>query len=212
MKGYKEKWRQLLAGYVVPDAERASSAGVPIPRLPKNTSAVGKLRWKQSVAPQCFNIDQPLTTQTLAIAAGAGSGNVAISDSSISGFATRFGSTFYEYCIVGARLEVLVGTTSTAQGVISVYVDEKSGTPSAAKARNSPHLNVPITSQNVGKPFVIEWKAQDYDDLLWNPIGTSFTAANVALFTDGTFGTAAGTTALVTITGTFALCFRGIRG
>jgi hypothetical protein len=153
-----------------------------------------------------------MTTQTLAIAAGSGSGSVAISDSNVPGFASRFGTTFYEYCIVGARVEITNGNSSNAQGVLSIYVDEKSGTPAVAKAKNSPHLSLPITSQNVGRSYTVEWKAQDYDDLIWNAIGNSFTAAYVNLYTDSSFGTGGTTTAQFTVTGTFALCFRGVRG
>ena len=213
MKSYKEKWRQLLAGYTVPDADRAASAGVPIPRLPKKVSvAGGTLRWKNSVAQQIFNVDLPITVQTLAIAAGAGSGTIVLGDTSIPSFASRFGSTFYEYCVVGGRINVNITSAANAQGVVSVYVDEKSNTPTAAKALASPHLEIPIVVTPDGRSYAIEWKAQDYDDLLWNAIGTSFAAAYCNAITSSSFGTTGTTTAQLVFTGTLAVCFRGIRG
>jgi len=203
----------MLAGYTAPEAERASSAGIPIPRLPRRVEVTtGNLKWKNSVKGQIYNIDVPITTQTLSIAAGAGSGTIALADTSIPNFSTRFGSTFYEYCIVGARIDIVLGSSANSQGGLIAYVDEKNGAVTQAKAQGSPHLIIPFTVTPNGQSRTIEWKAQDYDDLLWNAIGTSFTAAQISLIA-GTFsGTAATTTGIFTINGALAVCFRGIRG
>lgn len=210
---YKEGFRKILASYTVPEADRAASAGIPIARLPKRVERqYGKLNWKQSVAPQIFNIDLPINVTTFNVAAGAGTASVGLSDGAIPAFATRFGSTFYEYCVVGARLEVVLNQTTNQAGVVAVYVDEKSAIANTAKAKSGPHLSIPITQQSVGRVSTIEWKAQDYDDLLWNAIGTSFNAAYVNLITDSTFGTSGTTTCTGTISGSLALCFRGVRG
>ena len=210
-KRYKEKWRALLAGYTVPDPEKGAAAGIPVPRLPRPVeSASGVLRWKQSVAGQIYNIDVPMQTKSVPITAGGGSASIAVSDTNIPNFAARFGATFYEYCIVGARFQVFVNGSANAAGCVSVYVDEKSATPTATKAAGSPHLSVPITSA-WGEAHEIQWKAQDYDDLLWNAIGNTFNSAYVNIFTDATFGTLGTTSCTITVTATFACCFRGIR-
>lgn len=204
----------MLAGYTIPEAERAASAGIPIPRLPKQVARTsGTLRWKNSVAGQIYNIDVPMTVSGLGVVAGSANGSVAIGDASIPSFATRFGSTFYEYCIVGGRVEIVVALSANPQGFVCAYVDEKSATPTSGKAQGSPHLLIPLTNTDDGRTYKIEWKAQDYDDLLWNPIGNSFNSAFVNFITGtSNFGTGATTTAQLTISGTLAVCFRGIRG
>jgi hypothetical protein len=184
----------------------------PWPRLP---SWIGtpNLRANRSVYPR-VDLDVPILVTSSAIVTGAIAAVINIDASQIFGFATRFGSLFQEFAIVGARFEIRVSTAAAAQGMLLAFIDENSAaTPTAAQALNRPHCEIPLTSSQVdstGSLHIVEWKAHSYADLTWDAVSTVGNVGYLKLFANiAQTGTQASTAADVLISGAFAICFRG---
>lgn len=183
----------------------------PMPRLPR-WLGTPNLSAGDAVYPR-VNLDIPIVVSTQAIAAGAIAISSPIDSTNIPNFATRFGSLFKEFAIVGARFELRVCAVTSPQGVLLAYIDENSNAAPTSTALNYAHAECPLVSSSVdstGSIHKVEWVAKSYADLTWDSTGTSGNVGYLKLFaSSGTTGTNASTTAQVLVTGVFAVCFRG---
>ncbi len=183
----------------------------PIPRLPR-WIGTPNLSQSNSVYPR-INLDVPIVISTQSVAAGAIAIASPIDTTNIPSFATRFGATFKEFAIVGARFELRVTSVTTPQGVVLAYIDENSNAAPTSTALNYAHAELPLTGTSVdstGSIHKVDWIARAYDDLTWDPIGTTGNVGYLKLFaSNAATGTAAGTTATILVTGCLSLCFRG---
>jgi len=184
---------------------------MPMPRLPKwiGTPNLGA---NVSVYPR-LNLDVPIAVGVVSVAAGAVAVVSNIDSSLIPNFATRFGATFKEFAIVGARFELRVVNTANAAGMVLTYIDENSNAAPTATAINYPHAEIPLTSTSAddrGSLHRVEWVARSYADLTWDAIGTSGIVGYLKTFASNAItGTGATTTATIMLTGAYSLCFRG---
>jgi len=184
----------------------------PIPRLPRWIGSPN-LSANASVYPR-VNLDVPTLVNSTAVVTGALAVVFNIDTSQIVAFATRFGSLFQEFAIVGARFEIRVCSATNPQGMVLAFIDENSAAaPTAAAAQNRPHAEIPLTSTTVdstGSLHVVEWQAHSYADLTWDPTSTAGTVGYLKLFANvANTGTSATTAADILISGAFAVCFRG---
>lgn len=184
---------------------------MPRPRLP---SWIGtpNLSAGLSVYPR-VNLDVPINVNEFSIAAGAAASVVNIDSSLVPNFATRFGATFKEFAIVGARFELRQTASTNAAGFLLCFIDEDSNAAPTSTSVNYAHAEVPIVGTSVdsaGSLHRVEWVARSYADLTWDAIGTSgvvgYLKGFAATATTGTVGT---TTASILVSGALAICFRG---
>ncbi len=183
----------------------------PIPRLPK-WLGTPNLSQANSVYPR-VDLDIPIVISSQAVAAGAIAISSNIDTSNVPSWSTRFGATFKEFAIVGARFELRVTSSTNGQGVVLAYIDENSNAAPTSTALNYPHAEIPLVSNSVdstGSIHRVEWVARSYADLTWDAIGTSGIVGYLKLFaSNAATGTGATTTANILVSGVFAVCFRG---
>jgi hypothetical protein len=135
-----------------------------------------------------------------------------ISSSSVQGFATRFGSTFDEYRIVGADVEIRA-LTSGASGVSRHFFDEKSSAaPSLADGEERLGTTLPNASSNPASVRTMRWRARDLLDLEYTAIGTATTPVYFKTYTDtANFGSPTTVTPLWLGTALIHFEFRGLK-
>ncbi len=183
----------------------------PIPRLPR-WIGTPNLRAGLSVYPYVL-LDVPMQLSTSAVVGGTLASVVTIDNTLITNFATRFGSLFQEFAIVGARFEIRVTAVTTPQGMVLAYIDENSNSaPTANPAAARPHAEIPLVQSAVdstGSVHIVEWMAHSYADLTWDAVSTSGLVAYLKLFASSATGTSASTAAQITVSGALALSFRG---
>lgn len=183
----------------------------PFPRLPR-WIGTPNLSASNVVYPR-VNLDIPIAVQSASVTAGAMATVLNIDTSAIANWSTRFGALFKEFAIVGARFEVRITSATTPQGMILAYVDEGASGAPTASALDYAHAEIPITSTSIdstGSLHRVEWTAHSFADLTWDLSNTSGVVGYLKLYAStGSTGTAAGTTANVLITGSYAVCFRG---
>jgi len=184
--------------------------GLPIPRLPFLIGSATDLKSNQSVYPY-INLDLPIVLNKVSIVAGACAGVVNLDISQINSFATRFGVTFREYAITGARLEVRVTNVANPAGLVICFLNEKqAGAPIVGEAQDSPHLEALVSSTESPSRHMIDWLAKDTLDLQWTVITSTVTPCYLKLWAAAaSTGTLAGTTADILITGALHFSFRG---
>lgn len=185
---------------------------MPMPRLPR-WLGTPSLSANNAVYPR-LNLDMPVTLVVQAVASGALAAVVNIDNTVIPNFATRFGSTFKEFAIVGARFEIrLLNATTAPQGFVLAYIDEVSNAAPTSTSVNYAHAEIPIVEYPVdssGSLHKVSWVARSYADLTWDAIGTSGVVAYLKLFaSNAQTGTGATTAAQIIISGAVSLCFRG---
>jgi len=210
-KGRKKKGGKQGGGNMINVSAGRFRMEMPMPRLPRwigtpNISA------NNAVYPR-LNLDVPITLTQANVATGALATTINIDSSLIPNFSTRFGATFKEFAIVGARFEIRLTATSTAQGFVLAYIDELSNAAPTATSINYARAELPIVSTQVdtrGSMHTVEWVARSYADLTWDAIGTSGVVAYLKLFAStGQTGTSATTAAQIAVSGAYALAFRG---
>lgn len=184
----------------------------PIPRLPR-WLGTPNLRANNSVYPR-VDLDVPIAVDGVAIVSGALAQVISVDTTLINSWATRFQSLFQEFAIVGARFEIRITTVTSGQGMILAYIDENSATaPTSTQALARPHAEIPVTSTTIdsaGSMHVVEWRAHSYADLTWDPVSATGIVAYLKLFASVAFtGTSASTAAQITVTGAYAVSFRG---
>ena len=197
-----KKWGEIRLG--------GFEASFPRPRLPFRLGADTSLSSRLSVYPR-LSLDIPISQQTVAIAAGSLSAVIPMDVTTVRNWSSRFAAIFREYAIVGARLEVRCQNVSPAAGLVAAYIEEQSAVaPTANEAADRPRLDMVAGPLTVPRAYRINWKPQDLLDLDFIPVGTTFTPAWLKLFTNtADFGTTAGTTGQVIVTGSLAMEFRG---
>jgi len=193
---------------------RGSSLNTPRPRLPMQIE--GKrlghlLAAGQSVTVQRIRMTLPLVVDSASVAAGAVAKVYTVSTSTIQKW-SAWQSIFQEYAIVGARFRVTVTNATTPSGFYAAFLDELSVSAPVAADLSKPRLNLSSDPTESPSDYVLEWKADDYNDLKWT--GTSaaaFAVVYLKIFaTNAATLTAAGTAGQVLINGEVAVDFRGL--
>ncbi len=129
----------------------------------------------------------------------------------ITGFATRFGSTFDEYRILGA--DIRITPVSASAGVSKCWIDEKSNsTPTANESQERTSWPLANTNANSKSQTIVKWRARDLLDLQYTSVGSNSQPAYFKLYTDSaTWGAPIVVTQLWLIEPTFIVEFRGIK-
>lgn len=120
-----------------------------------------------------------------------------VSSSLITGFSTRFGSTYDQYRILSCDIHVMGNDAavpiSTAGTIISIWWDEKS-TSAATFTESQERVAKRIYSNSGAGPAAVcdmHWSVKDISDLGFNAIGTAVTVANLKYYTDTNYGSSA---------------------
>jgi len=160
--------------------------------------------WDVWLPCNCAKNATTVTTGLIAIAYNVNIGNVI-------GFATRFGSTFVEYRIVRARINIQM-FSSTNPGVLRVWWDEKSNaTPTEVEAEE--RATGSLSCSATDKVLTSKWVCADPLDLQYQAIATTFTPVTFKFYTDNAnFGSSIVATDYLEISGEFQFQFRGLQG
>jgi hypothetical protein len=145
-----------------------------------------------------------VTTGVIAVSNGVATGN-------ITGFSTRFGSTFDEYRILGCDWKVRPVSAST--GISVMLFDEKSNAvPTALDASERIGRRLPNTNASPKSMTQMSWRARDLLDLQYTAIGSSVTPVYFKVYTDTTnFGAPIVVTPLWLLEPEYIVEFRGIK-
>lgn len=107
-----------------------------------------------------------------------------VSSSAITGFATRFGSTFDEYRILKCQFRITA--IAAASGLSKFWFDEKSNTAptlnESFERTSKPMMNTNANMKSQNTTMV--WVARDLLDLEYVAIGTATTPAYLKVYTD----------------------------
>lgn len=136
---------------------------------------------------------------------------IGVSSADVTGFATRFGSTFDEYRILGVDCHIRCAAATS--GISFFWFDEKSN---AAATVNECYervaLSLPNTNANAKSTAVMRWRARDLLDLQYTAIGTVATPVYFKIYTDlANFGAPVAATNLWYIQFKFMIEFRGLK-
>lgn len=140
----------------------------------------------QSYAGQSkFRVTLPGVPQIITTTAATGVNSTAfqIAFGDILGFATRFGSTFDEYRILGANVRVQATAVST--GLTKFFFDEKStSAPTANESQERVGVLLDNNSSNSKSSTMMRWRARDLLDLQYTAIASSVTPCTFKIYTD----------------------------
>jgi len=131
--------------------------------------------------------------------------------SQITGFSTRFGSTFDEYRILAARFRVT--PVSASVGVSKFWFDEKTfSTPTANEAQERNSVNLANTNTMASSRKTMRWVARDLLDLEYQQMGVTTTSAAFKVYTDtASWGAPTAVTPLWLVEPEFTIEFRGVK-
>jgi hypothetical protein len=186
--------------------------GLPVPRLPFLIGSAVNLSAKDSIYPRMVKLDVPINPTFTSLVAGNVATAIALQITTLCQNWTSFQNLFGEYAIVGARLELRFNAAVNPQGLVVVYIDEKtSAAPTAAIGLSAPHLDMMVQNTESPSRHLVEWKAADVIDIDWTSTssGADVPAYLKVFANTASTGTSATTTGQVCITGALALCFRG---
>lgn len=130
----------------------------------------------------------------------------------ITGFASRFASTFDEYRILGANVRIT--PMSASVGVSKLWFDEKStSAPTANEAQERTSVPLANTNAMASSRRTMRWRARDLLDLEYTATSvTNVTPVTFKLYTDvATWGAPAAATVLWLVEPEFLVEFRGIK-
>jgi hypothetical protein len=135
----------------------------------------------------------------------------AISTNEVTGFATRFGSTFDEYRILGVRMRI--APLGVNPGISCFWFDEKnSSAPTVTEAYERIATRRSNNSADSKSTFTMTWTARDLLDLQYTAIGTVATPCYFKVYTDNaTFGAPVAVTSLWIIDFELMVEFRGVK-
>lgn len=120
------------------------------------------------------------TTVTTGLIASA----IGIDVSHVTDFGTRFNSTFDEYRILRARVNIIPIFTNS--GVSKFWFDEKStASPTLKESQERQVLTIPNTNGSRSRQ-TMNWRARDLLDLEYTATGTAVTPVTFKVYTDGT--------------------------
>lgn len=148
-----------------------------VPRFDDSQSYAGQTRYR-------VELPSLSTVRSTTVTTGVIAFNFGVSAAEITGFASRFGNTFDEYRIVGAR--VLIRPCSASTGVSSMWFDEKSPSAPTANESNERFGDRLCNSNAMSKSFTqMRWSARDLLDLEFTDTGTtSVTPVTFKVYTD----------------------------
>jgi len=132
------------------------------------------------------------TTITTGVIASA----ISINFGQVTGFLTRFNSTFDECRILGC--DVRITPVSASSGVSKMWFDEKSSsTPTANEAQERTAMPLANTNTMSKSRTLMRWRARDLLDLQYNAVSATATPVTFKVYTDlATWGAPAAVTAL----------------
>ncbi len=144
------------------------------------------------------------------VTTGVISAAIQIGSGQITGFTSRFGSTFDEFRILKCKVDIRSVTAST--GVSVMFFDEKSiSAPTANESFERIGSRCPNTNAKPN-PKSMVWKARDLLDLQYTAIGGSVTPVTFKVYTDtANWGAPSSVTALWIIEPTLTIEFRGLK-
>jgi hypothetical protein len=190
--------------------------GLPVGRIPVSIGSNRNLSAVNAVYPRMVKLDSPIIPQFASMVAGGTTLNLACTVANlVENFASRFGSLFGEYCLVGLRFEIRVNSVVNPAGIYLAWFNEKgTAAPGATEALNTPHIEGIVSNTESPSSHVISWRATDYLDLDWSDnSATTVTPVSFKLYSNtAATGTTATTTAQFIITGAASMCFRAYDG
>lgn len=146
------------------------------------------------------------TTVTTGVIASA----LQVSSAQLLGFATRFGSTFDEYRIIG--VDAVVSPLAATAGVLKCWFDEKStSAPTANESLERTAISV-LLNNAMGTSKSLRWRARDLLDLQYTAIGSAVTPVTFKQYTDNAnWGSSAVVTDVAVVQFKCHLEFRGLK-
>lgn len=184
----------------------------PIPRLPRLLGAGNSLASSNTVYPR-VDLDLPIFIQNVGVTSGACASVIAIDPNVlVPSWSSRVQNLFREYCVVGARFEFSLTSTTNAQGCLISFMDETLATVPNAGSVYTPHLEIPLpTYPDANIVQILSYKPSgSYTDLAWAPCSSTAVKQWLKLYASPAYtATGATTGAIVMVRGTLALAFRG---
>lgn len=140
---------------------------------------------------------------------GVFAGVNAVSPGTAPGFSSRFGTSFDECRLLSCVAEMYPLTNSP--GVTNFYWSEKSvGTPTLSEAQQRA-VRVLSNSNGTGNSkYTMTWKADGFQDLSWDPVGSSVPAVYFNIYTDNANYAAPTSTTIFLIKYRLTVQFRGV--
>jgi hypothetical protein len=135
-----------------------------------------------------------------------------VSAGSITGFTTRFGSTFDEYRILGVKIRIR--PLSAATGVSAMWFDEKvTSSPTINEATERTVVLYSNSNASSKTNIDLTWNARDLLDLQYTAIGTtSVVPVTFKIYTDvSNYGAPATVTPVWIVEPVFMVEFRGVK-
>ncbi len=129
----------------------------------------------------------------------------------ITGFSSRFGTTFEEYRILAATFKITCVSAST--GVSKFWFEEKDvlSTPTSNESQEKTHIVLPNTNASSKSSKTMRWRARDLLDLEYTDINTTVSPVSLSIYTDNTFyGSPSTVTALWLVEFVATVEFRGL--
>lgn len=122
------------------------------------------------------------TLLTFTVTTGVIASAIGIDISHVTGFGARFGSTFDEYRILKAQLNVIpVGANS---GISKFWFDEKStSSPTLLESQERQTMTIPNTNGSRSRQRM-KWRARDLLDLQYTATGTAVTPVTFKTYSD----------------------------
>lgn len=172
--------------------------------LSDGAAYAGQQLFRATIPGAAFKLTTTVTTGVLA-------NTTQVAQAGITGFATRFASTFDEYRIVGADVEIQPITATS--GVLRCWFDEKStSAPTANEANERTAQSVSLSNAAMPRPHVMRWRARDLLDLEYKAIGTDATPVSFKVYTDAaSWGAPAVATDVVVVRYNLYFEFRGLK-
>jgi hypothetical protein len=191
---------------------------LPVPSLPRRIGSTHNLKAGDSVTPTRITLDFPIVPQLVSVGTnGACVQVISVNPALIKNF-TNFAACFKEYCIVGMKGELRCIDGANTQGVnaaglLLCALDEKNSAASTFQTiQDQAHIEALIPYSADMLTYTIDWKPQDFEDLLWlfttnvttNPVYVKFYSD-----TSNTFGGGTAASASFAFTGALRVDFRG---
>jgi len=187
-------------------------ARFPMPRLPSWLGAANRLASNAAVYPR-VDLDFPTVMTNVVVATGSVATVVALDPSvQIPAWSSRIQNLFREFCVVGARYELSLTSSTAPAGCVIVFVDETLSTAPNAGSLYVPHMEVPVvaTPNGYNVQLISYTPSGSYTDLDWIPVSAPTPKQWLKFYANsGTTGTGASTTATILVRGTIAMAFRG---
>lgn len=182
---------------------------------PKLVQGGRNLDGNLSESPQLVTLDLPMNPFQASVVAGNMTFTNSIDGNDIANFSTRFGATFLEYRIIGARINIRAPTVVTSPSGTSVFfIDEKIfSAPTTIQAVSRPCLEMANNIDTSGNVHQIKWKAEELEDMAFTPTSTptAFIPFAIKGYTDtSAFASLAGTACSFWFRGSVRIQFRGL--